>query len=91
MVKLAHHCDVLLDKMGDKFREYYLQQLEDMESNLPADATNGILQVAESSALLFSVKPDLLHERESLLSRRMKVAEEDHYLDFILSWHVSRE
>lgn len=87
MVNLSHHCDVLMEKINADFRVYYLLQVPS------GDVRESRGDYVASSPAPPSRKRTLTTEKPSFRStqssRRLKIAAEDHYTDFILSWHVS--
>ena len=79
MVQLSHYCEIMMGRMNEKFRVYYQLQLEGYEQNVSSNANNNAPSSPTSSfTSLFS----------SHSTRRLKLAEESHYADFIVSWQV---
>lgn len=83
MVQLSHHCEVFMDKINENFRVYYLLSLQSVEAEEAAPSTTSSPTVLSKK----QTRPNQLKAR-SHSSRRLRIAAEDHYTDFILSWHV---
>lgn len=86
MVNLSHHCEVLMDKINADFRVYYLLQVPGGDIRL--NRSGSVADSPSSSTRKRSLVTEKPSITSSQSSRRLKIAAEDHYTDFILSWHV---